>query len=59
MNILAHTAYGNVHLTVSLAHVDTLTGGVLVMLVGWDIIVPKVFVQLILEYFLYKSSVFK
>lgn len=44
MDTLAHTAYGNVHLTVSLAHVDTLTGGVLVMLVGWDIIVPKVFI---------------
>lgn len=45
MHILAHTAYDSVHLTVSLAHVDTLTGGVLVMLVGWDIIVPKVFVH--------------
>lgn len=58
MDTLAHTAYGNVHLTVSLAHVDTLTGGVLVMLVGSDIIVPKAFVQLILQYFTYKRSVF-
>lgn len=39
---MAHTVPGFVHLTVSLRHVDTRTGHVLVLQDGQELIVPQV-----------------